>query len=385
MPAANFHSARLRDVLSRFDDYPIHQVAVPIAQAGNGHPDFYDRFWFNGYTEDTFFALALGSYPNRGVIDAAFSVVRDGVQRSVFASGRAPHDRSVTAVGPIRVEIVEPMRTTRVVVDAPEHRLQADITFEARTAAYEEPRQTRYNDVRLQFDVTRATQFGGWAGEIRSGEETWTLDGLTVWGCKDRSWGVRPVGAPAPMAPAQQLPQICFLWAPLNFPNDVFHYIVFEDAEGIPWSEGGAVIPVIGPHDDTVGPNTRFEHVAGVRLGIDWEPGLRRSRRADLRFRRAGSGADERIDLEPLLTFRMSGVGYSHPTWGHGRWHDELVVAGEAVDAAAIDDTELHHLHVQQVMRATWGDRVGLGVLEQIVIGPHHARGLSGFSDGFAG
>ena len=85
-------------MLSRFDDYPIHQAAVPIAQAGGGHPDFYDRFWFNGYTDDTFFAIAFGSYPNRGVVDAAFSVVHDGVQRSVFASGgprsTAPTPRS---------------------------------------------------------------------------------------------------------------------------------------------------------------------------------------------------------------------------------------------------------------------------------------------------
>ena len=55
------------------------------------------------------------------------------------------------------------------------------------------------------------------------------------------------------------------------------------------------------------------------------------------------------------------------------------------MEAADIDDTELHHLHVQQVMRATWGDRVGLGVLEQIVIGPHHARGLTGLADGWTG
>ena len=102
-------------------------------------------------------------------------------------------------------------------------------------------------------------------------------------------------------------------------------------------------------------------------------------------FRRAGGGDREHIDLEPQLTFRMSGVGYTHPTWGHGRWHDELVVAGEAVRTDDIDDTELHHLHVQQVMKATWGDRVGYGVLEQIVIGPHHARGLTGLTDGFAG
>jgi hypothetical protein len=303
----------------------------------------------------------------------------------VFASGRAPQDRSVTQIGPITVDIVEPMRTSRLTIDAPEHGLQAEISFDARPAAYEEPRQTRYNDVRLQFDVTRATQFGDWSGSIRTGDGTLTLDDRTVWGCKDRSWGVRPVGAPAPMAPARQLPQLCFLWAPLNFPDDVVHYIVFEDADGVAWSEGGAVIPVIGPQDPTVGPDVRCEHIRDVRLGIDWEHGLRRSRRADLTFRRAGAEQDEHITLEPQLTFRMSGVGYSHPTWGHGRWHDELVVAGEAVRTDEIDDTELHHLHVQQVMRATWGDRVGLGVLEQIVIGPHRARGLSGFSDGFAG
>ena len=160
---------------------------------------------------------------------------------------------------------------------------------------------------------------------------------------------------------------------------------MFEDADGVPWSEGAAVLPVIGADEPTVGPDTRFEHVHDVRLGIDWEPGLRRSRRATIDFRRTSASEPEHIALDPQLTFRMSGVGYTHPTWGHGRWHDELVVGGEALKADEIDDTELHHLHVQQVMRATWGERVGLGVLEQIVIGPHHARGLTGLADGFAG
>jgi hypothetical protein len=91
------------------------------------------------------------------------------------------------------------------------------------------------------------------------------------------------------------------------------------------------------------------------------------------------------VSLEPQLTFRMSGVGYGHPTWNHGRWQDELVVGGEAVGVDEIDDTAFHHLHVQQVMKATWGDRVGLGVLEQIVIGPHRTRGLTGLNDGAPG
>src|SRR5258708_7902338 len=89
-------------VLTPFDDYPVHQTALPIAHAGGGHPDFYDRFWLNAYTEDYYFAVALGIYPNRGVIDAAFGAVHDGWQRSVFASGRLPLDPTPNRVGPLR-------------------------------------------------------------------------------------------------------------------------------------------------------------------------------------------------------------------------------------------------------------------------------------------
>jgi hypothetical protein len=374
-------------MLSPFDDYPIHQVALPIAQAGGGHPDFYDRFWFNGYTEDFFFALAMGVYPNRGVIDAAFSVVHDGVQRSVFASGRAPLDRSVSEVGPIRVEIVEPMRSARLVVDAGDHGLEADLVFRTRTAAFEEPRQTRFNGVRLMMDLTRATQLGRWGGSLRSGDATIDLSDRTVSGTKDRSWGVRPVGEPAPMAPIVTAPQLFFLWAPLNFDDECFHYIVFEDLEGVPWSEAGVILPVLGDGDPVTGPGPVGEHLVDLRHDVRWAPGLRRSDGATLTFRReartdgAGPGPIETIELEPISTFRMSGVGYSHPRFAHGRWHDELVVDGEAFDVDAIDTLDLRNIHVQQVMRARWGDRQGLGVLEQLAIGPHRPSGFRGFND----
>ena len=68
------------------DDYPLHQTALPLAHVMDGHPNAYDRFWFNGYDEEFYFAVALGLYPNRGVIDGAFSVVQGERQYSVFAS-----------------------------------------------------------------------------------------------------------------------------------------------------------------------------------------------------------------------------------------------------------------------------------------------------------
>src|SRR3712207_386381 len=119
-------------MLTPFDDYPIHQTPEPIAHTVSGDRNHYDRYFFNGYDRDGrfFFAAAMGAYPNRQVIDAAFSVVADGVQRSVFASGRIPADRRDTQVGGIRVEIVEPLRTLRVTASGPG--VDADVTFSAR-------------------------------------------------------------------------------------------------------------------------------------------------------------------------------------------------------------------------------------------------------------
>jgi hypothetical protein len=70
----------------------------------------------------------------------------------------------------------------------------------------------------------------------------------------------------------------------------------------------------------------------------------------------------------------MQGAGYFHARWAHGRWHDELAVAGEAHSVEELDTPDC--FHVKQVMRAKWGPRVGLGVLEQIVIGPYAPGGF---------
>ena len=48
-------------MLTAFDDYPIHQAATPVAIAGTDR-NFYDRFFFNGYSPDgtLFFGGAMG-------------------------------------------------------------------------------------------------------------------------------------------------------------------------------------------------------------------------------------------------------------------------------------------------------------------------------------
>src|SRR5262249_50312623 len=125
-------------VLTSYDDFPIHQATVPMAHTATPDINHYDRYFFNAYTADgsLSFGLSMGLDPNRHVVDAAFCVVRGGQQTSVFASQRAPQDRAdATNVGPIRVEVVQPLRVLRLHVDAPDQGLRAELTFTGRSDA----------------------------------------------------------------------------------------------------------------------------------------------------------------------------------------------------------------------------------------------------------
>jgi hypothetical protein len=39
-------------MLSKMDDYPIHQTSEPVAHPGSSDRNVYDRYWFNGYQYD---------------------------------------------------------------------------------------------------------------------------------------------------------------------------------------------------------------------------------------------------------------------------------------------------------------------------------------------
>ncbi|HSL57004.1 MAG TPA: hypothetical protein VK866_04105 [Acidimicrobiales bacterium] len=369
-------------MLDRFDDYPIHQSPEPVAHPPGGVRNAYDRYFFNGYTADgsLFFAVAMGLYPNRKVIDASISVITDGVQRSVFASGRAPLERGTTRVGPIRVEVVEPMRTHRIVVEGDEG-VRADLTFSARTPAVEEPRFTHRDGPHVVLDYTRLAQWGTWSGSIEVEGSTLEV-GAGVLGCRDRSWGIRPVGERDPGAPGG-IGQFFWLWAPINWDDRATHFAVNETRSGHRWHASGRWVPVLGADDDPVDRGVA-EPAADVDWEIDWEPGTRRARHA--RVTLTPWRADpEVIELEPLLTFHMAGIGYTHPTWRHGVWQGEEAVGSDSWRLDEVDPLDPTKIHVQQLVRATSGDRVGVGVLEQLVIGPHDRAGFHDVLDGAAG
>ena len=190
-------------MLTKLDDYPIHQTTEPLAIVGTTDRHAYDRYWFNGYQDDgqMYFAIGAAVYPNLGILDCGFSIVIDGQQHAFHGSRRAPEERSEITVGPFTIEIIEPMKSLRVTLDDNDTGISADLLWIPRTASFaEEHQRTQRNPYgsRAHMEATRFNQFGRWQGEIRFPGGSVTLDPAHVYGTKDRSWGIRPVGDPAP-------------------------------------------------------------------------------------------------------------------------------------------------------------------------------------------
>jgi hypothetical protein len=369
--------------ITPLDDYPIHQVPLPIAHMASNDPNHYDRYWFNGYDVDGewYFGIALGVYANRGVIDGAFSLLRDGQQRSVFASGRAPLDRRETKVGPISIEVVEPLRTNRVKISAEHLGITADLTWEPRTIAHEEVRQTLVGGNRTSLDSTRFTQWGTWEGTVEVDGVPLKVTRERCRGTKDRSWGARPVGDPVTAAPQTGDVGVFFLWTPVHWDDRCTHAILFERTDGSRQSGAAASIPLLGDGAPVFGTHGDVERAYEPMYKLKWRKGTRRMEEATFTFTYP-SGKTEEFVYEPLLDFQMKGIGYTHPEWGHGRWHGEYK---EGTDGWKTDDLDLSNItnfHCQQVCRVHNGEQTGIGVLEQLAIGPHAPTGLTDFMGG---
>jgi len=178
-------------MLTPFDDYPVHQTPLPIAHAGGGHPITTTASGSTGYTEDYYFALSLGIYPN------AASSTRRSVSSTTDGSGRCSPPGGCRSIPPVprsdRSASRSPIRcgSTGFRVDAADLGITADLTFQARTAAFAEPRQTLMNGTRPLMDVTRLAQMANGPAPSACRGGSLTLDEATVYGTKDRSWGIR--------------------------------------------------------------------------------------------------------------------------------------------------------------------------------------------------
>jgi hypothetical protein len=372
-------------MLSRFDDYPIHQTPEPIAHRASSDPNAYDRYWWNGVDREGrfYFGAALGLYPHQQVMDAHFSILQGGEQHALHASRLAPREPSETQVGPLRLEVVEPLRRLRLTIARNETGIEADLTFVSRTPALEEARaRMKFGaTTRNLIDMTRFTQFGTWQGWVRAGDVETKIDPANTYATRDRSWGVRPVGAAAPGRPADP-PQVAWLWAPVHFEDECRLVGYFQRANGERWNADGMRVPVSAAPEPAADPGAPgFVHLEALGERLVFRPGTRWIERAEFDLRERG-GARSTLALETVLRFNMNGLGYAHPRWGHGVWQGERAVEGEHWKESDLQPGNPFHQHLHNLVWARVGEKRGVGLLEQILLGPHERYGFSGLVDG---
>lgn len=365
-------------MLTKGDDYPIHQTPEPIAFSGTDR-NFYDRYFFNGYTRegDVFFTTALGVYPHLNIIDAAFCVVYKGVQHNLHASGFLNMERLNTQVGPIKLEVLEPLNMLRITVNDNENGIKAEVTFYGRTSPIKEPRFTRRNGSRALMDVTRFTQNGSWDGWIEVQGEKISLNRDHYLGTRDRSWGIRPIGEkdPQPMVPPME-PQFYWLWAPLNFEDRITLYHVNEDGAGYPWNQAAVMCMLDG---------TEPEEMEKCWSKITYKLGTRHAKEASL-FLENKAGELTTIDLTVKWQYYMLGMGYNNPEWSHGMYKGELAVGYDSFKLEDITTSSPPYHHIQAFVSARMTlpngqTRDGVGILEQMIVGPHAPSGFKNNED----
>ena len=359
------------------DDYPIHQTPEPVAYAGTDR-NFYDRYFFNGYAPegdggDLFFAAAFGVYPHLNIADASFCVMKDGKQVNLHASRWLGMERMDLRVGPIAIEVLQPLQRLKLVVQAPEQGVAAEIVFEGRAFPIEEPRFIRRNGPRAFMDYTRLTQNGRYSGWVEVDGVRTVVDGFV--GTRDRSWGVRPIGVRDPQEPVPPVPQQFFwLWSPCNFADGSFFFHTNDDEWGRPWNRRAVWL-------EDGGREEAFGGFVESSCAIRWKSGTRHASAATLNLGEGGS-----VTITPQTEFFMLGLGYTHPVWGHGQNQGELKIEREDFVQAQLDRRLPHHLHVQALSRVTYTDgegrsHVGRGVFEQLAIGPHAPSGFTSILD----
>lgn len=361
-------------MLSPWDDYPIHQTAQPIAHAASGDPSHYERYWFGVHDRaaTVMAGLTLTLNPNRGTVDAAFSVAAEGRQEMTFATGALAPDRTELVAGPVRIEVIEPFRRMRITVDEVGG-LGAELMIDATSPAHEEPRVVRTGGVSTIQDRTRLVQFGAPSGRLRVGDDREVGEGWLA--ARDHSWGIKMSGSGTAQPPRPS--SAWFVWAMLQLPDGFLQAVTHEDADGNPYGVSAAAIPRLGPSRPTYGPDAGIVASTVVACDIDYRQGTRWPDLARLRVGPRGS-LDTAVEVSPRTTFLMKGLGYGHPRHQFGAASPDARVIHERWVLSDLDPLATENLHVQQLSTVHRDDgSTGVGILEHCVKGRHAPSGMS--------
>ena len=294
------------------DEAFCHQIPETFSVVAASDPSWTEKVCAMAAAKDGSIQLGfgLGKYTNRNVMDGYAAVSRGLEQTTVRASRRLAPDPERTVTGPIRYEVLEPMRAVRFVLEANDCQpIAFDWLFEAIVPPFLEERTKLFDQYRSSAELLRYHQTGVASGWVEIDGERTVLSNDAWVSTRDHSWGVRyDVGLPptdvAPRGDIATTPGATFqmIWSPIAMERPdgsryalFLHYMFFnapvserrvvtgdvEDSDGRlePWTGLSAAVSerrvVMGGVEESDG---RMEQWAGLEPELSFDPDNRRLR-----------------------------------------------------------------------------------------------------------
>ena len=375
--------------LRQADESLSHQIVDTFDRVSESDRAWTEKIWgsFSSVDGSLQISFGLGKYHNRGIIDGFGGISRGPEQWTVRASRELRSAPEETTVGPLRYEVLEPLKAIRYVLEPNDVQpISFDVTLAGATPPFFEDRN-HVRDPRtgrVEVDVIRYHQ-GGWAsGSVTIDGETTSFGNEEWFGFRDHSWGVRhsvgeppsdTIGADA----SQRKPgKGNMKWSPCFFRRADGSY--YETALFISSSWQDFSSAYLNEED------REQIKVSSIESKIEYDPRTRYVRGGELHLRLA-SGETRTIEVETLgdSGFFLRTAGYG--AWAgaiHGSWRGPLHLDGEYIaDCWADEYLGVLGQFRDTPVRVREGDAVGYGVMESIISGVWPELGLTEESDHF--
>jgi len=323
-------------VVSRFDEYLVHQTEQPLARVASDHPEWQDRFYFNIHDRNGEFAAitGLGAFPNRKMVQAYLFAVHKGQHYAYLQVRPLANDRELMEAGSLSFSVVDPLASWRLEVADEANGIKGSLKFRARCPLYLFSPIHWQDEERLVVNQLHYTQAGVYEGSLTIGDRTFT--GLV--GMRDRSWGVRDM-ARVPF----------WVWVSAQFEEFCISAWLWESPEGEVIHADGAIIYESGE----IRPVTKIAHE------LELWPGTKRPRLG--RFELAMADGS----VTSLIASEIGSIFLGPMT---NRWSES--------DAEALKQADAASFGFDQHCRFELDGETGYGIVEYMVTGGHQRYGI---------
>jgi hypothetical protein len=311
--------------LTPYDEFPVHTTAYPVSYIPSTDYNWDEGYYFGllNPADRIFFCTGFRVNPNTDMIGGYALVNVSGVQRTFRFSRTWRQDYSLR-VGPFEMQVIEPLRTIRLVLDPNESGIAFEFDWHGSAPAFLEEHHSATTRGRRTTDQSRYSQPGTARGRLELSGRMWDVAGADWIAVRDHSWGLyveRPPFAPdtrwLPPRPRSNAARALRFWLVFKTGPWSGFYHLHEDAQGLQRKLDDVFgTPFAGRLNR--GWSEEVVELQAARHALEFEPGTRILRRARVTL----SDVQGREWIQELLVAAPPWVpqtmGYTPGSWKDG-------------------------------------------------------------------